>query len=112
MNDRRKSDRPVVPQKRPNKDAPAGERSHGEPYTGTQAETPDTAKGEPTAQRGRRAATAEAVEGRGLAKGNPNPRNTPQTQGWLFGVYSDRERVRRAAAGEKQLRFTTLMHHI
>jgi RNA-directed DNA polymerase len=54
---------------------------------------------------------AEDVEGRGLTKGNPNPHNTHQTQSWA-SVHSARERVREAAKQDKQLRFTTLMHHI
>ena len=65
MNEHGKSDRPIVPGKRPNKGARA---------------------------------PAEAVEGRGLAKGNPLPGNTSQTQRWLIGVRSDRERVRQASA--------------
>jgi RNA-directed DNA polymerase len=57
-------------------------------------------------------ASAEGVEGRDLAKGNLSPGNTPQTQGWLIGVRSDRERVRQAAERDAKLRFTTLMHHV
>jgi RNA-directed DNA polymerase len=112
MNERGKSDRPVVPGKRSNKDAILRQRSDGEPYTGTKLETPDTAKGGPNAQRSAGRATAETVEGRGLAKGNLRPQNTPQAQHWLFGVQSKREQVRRAAAKDKRLRFTTLLHHV
>ncbi len=112
MNGQGKSDRPIVPTKRPNKDAPSRQRSHGEPYTGTQAETPDTAKGKPKAQHVATVATAETVEGRGLATGNPRPQNTPQTQGWLFGVHSERARVRKVAKEDKDVRFTTLLHHV
>jgi group II intron reverse transcriptase/maturase len=79
MNGRGKSDRPIVPTKRPNK---AGHLA------------------------------AEAVEGRGLAKGNPRSQNTPQTQDWLIGVRSARSRVRRAAEQDKKRRFTTLLHHV
>src|SRR6059036_1790364 len=42
-----KSDRPDVPAKSPNKSGPQKPRNHGGPYTGTKAETPDTAKGAP-----------------------------------------------------------------
>jgi len=112
MNERGKSDRPIVPGKRSNNDAFWRQRSDGEPYTGTKVETPDTAKGGPNAQRSAGTATAETVEGRGLAKGNLRPRNTPQAQHWLFGVQSKRERVRRAAAKDRRLRFTTLLHHV
>ena len=42
----------------------------GEPYTGTQAETPETAKGKPKVLSHGQDEAAEAVEGRGLAKGN------------------------------------------
>jgi group II intron reverse transcriptase/maturase len=112
MHEHGKSDSPIVPTKRPNKDAASRQRSDGEPYTGTKVETPDTAKGEPKAKRAETLATAEAVEGRGLAKGNPRPQTTPQAQDWLFGVHSARARVRKAARGDKQLRFTTLLHHV
>jgi hypothetical protein len=43
---------------------------YGEPYTGTQVETPETAKGEPKVGIQGYAEAAEVVEGRGLAKGN------------------------------------------
>jgi hypothetical protein len=42
----------------------------GEPYTGTQVETPETAKGEPKVCIRGYAEAAEVVEGRGPAKGN------------------------------------------
>ena len=80
MNEHGKSDRPVVPTKPPNKEGRRGKRGHGNPYTGTKVETPDTAKGEPTGQRTGTEPTAEAVEGRGLANGNPRPQNTRRTQ--------------------------------
>ncbi len=71
MNGRGKSDRPIVPTKRPNK------------------------AGQPV---------AEAVEGRGLAKGNPRSQNTPQAQDWAKGARSARQRVRHAAAMRYHLR--------
>ncbi len=111
MNDRGKSDRPIVPIKRPNKEGKPRCRSQGAPYTGTKAETPDTAKGEPKAKAAEADPTAEAVEGRGLAKGNLQSRNTLQAQDW-FGVQSARERIREVAKRDKQVRFTTLLHHV
>jgi len=53
----------------------------------------------------------EAVEGRGLAKGNSPERNTPRTQGRV-GVPSALERVRQAARGDRKQRFTALLHHV
>ena len=65
MNGAGKSDRPIVPGKPANKDGSCRRRrGYGEPYTGTQAETPDTAKGAPTATPAGSAPTAERVEGR------------------------------------------------
>ena len=79
MNEHGKSDGSVVPSKPPNKDELRGQRSDGEPYTGTKVETPETAKGGPKAQRGQAAPTAEAVEGRDPANGNSSPQNTNRT---------------------------------
>jgi group II intron reverse transcriptase/maturase len=78
MNGRRKSDRPVVPTKLPNK------------------------TGRPV---------AEAVEGKGLAKGNPSSQSTLRTQG-RARVSNARARIRQAAKRDKQMRFTALFHHI
>ena len=111
MNGRGKSDRPILPTKRPNKDAGDGWGGHGEPYTGTKAETPDTAKGEPTGRCDRDRATAEDVEGRGLAEGNPSQQNgsrPPSRESLLSAL----ERIRRVAKEDKRYRFTTLFHHV
>ena len=78
MNDRGKSDRPIVPMKRPNKADKPRRRSYGAPYTGTKAETPDTAKGKPNAKAVAVDSAAEAVEGRGLAKGGTPPYMAPE----------------------------------
>jgi RNA-directed DNA polymerase len=78
MNERRKSDGPVVPQKSPNN---AGQLA------------------------------AEEMEGRGPAKGNPPQQNAPRTQG-REGAPSALERVRLAAARDRRMRFTALLHHI
>ena len=111
MNEHGKSDRPVVPTKHPNKDAVSGQRGHGKPYTGTKVETPDTAKGEPKGQRIGEAATAEGVEGRGLAKGNPIQQNRPRAQD-RTSLPSALERIREIASEDKEYRFTTLLHHV
>ena len=106
-----KSDRPVVPRKPSNKDGRPGERSYGRPYSGTQAETPETDKGTPTATPPPAHPTAEAVEGRGLAKGNSRQQNASRTRSRM-GVYSALERVRQAAQRDKRMQFTALLHHI
>jgi RNA-directed DNA polymerase len=111
MHEHGKSDRPTVPAKLPNKDGPRRQRRYGGPYTGTKVETPDTAKGAPTAAADEADRTAEGVEGRGLAKGNLRQQNAPRTQG-RAGVHSALERVRQAAARDKKLQFTALLHHI
>lgn len=111
MHEPGKSDGPVVPSNPSNKGGIGHGRPHGDPYTGTKAETPDTAKGEPTGQARSRIPSAERVEGRGPVKGNPQGQNTPRTQG-RDGVQSALTRVRQAACRDKKLRFTTLMHHI
>lgn len=54
---------------------------------------------------------AEAMEGRGLAKGNPLKRNASRTQS-RSDAPSALERVRRAATKDKKQRFTALLHHV
>jgi len=54
---------------------------------------------------------AEAVEGRGPAKGNSHERNALRTQS-RAGAPSALERVRRAAAKDRRQRFTALLHHV
>src|SRR5512134_3377385 len=54
---------------------------------------------------------AEAVEGRGLAKGNSLEQNAPRTQG-RAGASSALERVREAARRDRRQRFTALLHHV
>ena len=111
MNGEGKSDRSVVPGKPPNKGGHRGQRGYGGPYTGTKAETPDTAKGAPTASSAPGGPTAEGVEERGLAKGNPRQQNAPRTPS-RQGVHSALERVRQAARRDRKLRFTALLHHV
>jgi RNA-directed DNA polymerase len=54
---------------------------------------------------------AEAVEGRGLAKGKPPEHNASRTQG-RSGAPSALERIRQAARRDRQQRFTALLHHV
>jgi group II intron reverse transcriptase/maturase len=54
---------------------------------------------------------AEAVEGRGLAKGNSPERNAPRTQS-RSRAPSALERVRQAAEKDRRQRFTALLHHV
>ena len=54
---------------------------------------------------------AEGMEGRGLAKGNPRQHPAPRAQDRV-GAPSALERVRQVAKRDKQVRFTTLLHHI
>jgi RNA-directed DNA polymerase len=53
---------------------------------------------------------AEALEGRGLAKGNSDESNTLRTQG-RDGVPSALDRVRQAARKDRKQQFTALLHH-
>ena len=55
--------------------------------------------------------TAEEMEGRGLTKGNSPQQNASRTPG-RTDAHSALERVRQAAKGDKELRFTALFHHI
>ena len=54
---------------------------------------------------------AEGMEGRGLAKGNLPQQNASRTPS-REDASSALERVRQAAAKDKKLRFTALLHHI
>jgi RNA-directed DNA polymerase len=54
---------------------------------------------------------AEGMEGRGLAKGNPSQQTAPRAQDRV-GAPSALERVRQVAERDKQVRFTTLLHHV
>ncbi len=57
------------------------------------------------------AATAEEVEGRGLAKGNTGQQNAPRTQRRTRAL-SALDRVREAARRDRKARFTALLHHL
>lgn len=54
---------------------------------------------------------AEKVEGRSLAKGNPNQQNRNRAQNRV-ALQSALERVRRVAGEDRGLRFTALWHHV
>jgi len=54
---------------------------------------------------------AEAVEGRGRAKGSSREQNALRTQG-RDGAHSALERVREAARKDRGQRFTALLHHV
>lgn len=55
---------------------------------------------------------AEAVEGRGPAKGNSRQADTSRTQGRNHHVPNGLERVRKAARKDREAKFTALMHHV
>jgi RNA-directed DNA polymerase len=57
------------------------------------------------------ASTADAVEGRAVAKGNSPERNVLRTQSRV-GTPSALERVRQAAQRDRKQRFTALLHHV
>jgi group II intron reverse transcriptase/maturase len=111
MNGHGKSDSSVVPVKSPNNDSLELSASHGEPQTGTKGETPDTAKGEPTASDEVRDLSAEGMEGRGLAEGNLDQQNVPRTLSRI-STPSALDQVGEVARRDKQVRFTTLLHHV
>ncbi len=87
MHEHGKSHRPVVPTKPPNKGA-------GEPPQGPTRPKP-----------------AEAVEGRRLAKSNPQQRTMLRTQRRV-GMPPQLERIRQAASRDRKMRFTALFHHV
>ena len=112
MNGRGKSGNCVVPTKSANASEHASSADHGAPYTGTKAETPETAKGSPTVGGARGAKGAESVEGRRLAKGNTAKQNTSRTQCRNEDVPSALDRVRQAAKRNRNAKFTALFHHV
>jgi RNA-directed DNA polymerase len=87
MNEYGKSDRRVVPTKSPNKGA-------GEPSQGSARPKP-----------------AEAVEGRRLAKSNPQQRTMFRTLRRVR-MSPEMERIRQAASRDRKMRFTALFHHV
>ena len=113
MHDQRKSDAPIVPGKSPNKGGGPGRPTtgYGPPYLGTKAETPDTDKGEPTAQAAPPWLTAEGMEERGAPKGNPVPQTRSRAQS-RRDLSQALDRVRAVAKSDKEVRFTTLWHHV
>lgn len=107
MDGQGKSDRSVAPRTPSNKPAAtASDRDHGEPQTGTTAEAPNAAKGEPTVgERG------EVGEGRDLAKESADQQDAHRPQSRV-GAPSGLDRVRAAARRDKDAKFTALFHHI
>lgn len=55
---------------------------------------------------------AEAAEGRGPTKGNAVQQNTSRTQSRTNDVPNALDRVRKAAKGDRNARFTALLHHV
>lgn len=111
MHGREKSDRSVVPMKPPNKAEERKQPNQGRPYTGTKAETPETAKGRPKGKPAGETHAAEVVEGRGLTLGNMGQQNALRTQ-CRAGVESALDRVRQRARKDKEAKFTALLHHV
>jgi RNA-directed DNA polymerase len=111
MNGHGKSDNCVVPTKPPNKGDHFLRGRDGTPQTGTKAETPDTAKGRPKPAGAEGGSPAEGVEGRRLAEGNLRGQNMHRAQD-RESVSSALERVGRVAKGDRDVRFTTLLHHV
>lgn len=87
MDEHGKSDRRVVPSKSPNKGAV-------EPPQGTARSKP-----------------AEAVEGRRLAKSNPQQQTMFRTQRRVRMPH-ELERIRQAARRDRKMQFTALFHHV
>ena len=57
-------------------------------------------------------AAAEVVEGRRRAKGNDIEAHTCRTPCRVYDVHSALDGIRQTAKGNRQARFTTLMHHV
>ena len=111
MNGHGKSDNRVVPATPPTNGDPLERGRDGAPQTGTKAETPDTAKGVPKPSGAERRTPAEGVEGRRLAEGNLRGQNKHRAQD-RESVHSALERVGRVAKEDRDVRFTTLLHHV
>ncbi len=94
-----KSYGPIVPTKLPNKGEPRRGRSQGEPYAGTTAETPETAKGRDL-QRGNLGRRNQRRRWRETspAKGNADWQNMPRTQSRQMSMNNALDRVRQAAS--------------
>ena len=66
----------------------------------------------PNKAAGEAPAAAEAVEGRRWAKGNAVQAHTSRTSRRVYDVHSALDGIRQTAKGNRQARFTTLMHHV
>lgn len=112
MNGVEKSDRCIVPAKRPNKgERHADTEAMVDPKWGPKAETPETDKETPTAAAPVESSPAEGVEGRRLAEGNPRQRTMHRTQS-RGRVSPALERIRVAARKDGKKRVTALLHHV
>ncbi len=83
MHEHGKSDKPIVPRKSANKGVPAT-----------------------------RAAPAESMEGRGLAKGNSDQQTRTRTQRRTLDLQQALDRIREVAVSDKEAKFTSLWHHV
>ncbi len=83
MHEHGKSDKPIVPKKSANKGSPAA-----------------------------RAAPAESMEGRGLAKGNSDQQNRTKAQRRTLDLQQALDRIREVAVSDKEAKFTSLWHHV
>jgi RNA-directed DNA polymerase len=72
---------------------------------------PPSAQGQPNAPETSRQRSAEAVEGRRLAKGNSHQRAMLRTQRRV-GMPHELERIRQAVRRDRKMRFTALLHHV
>jgi len=88
----------------------AGKASGRNPaiHAGEKSDTPPVPKKPPN----KGAYPAEAVEGRGVAKGNTDKIPVLRTQSRISCVSMGLEGVRQAARRDRRLRFTALLHHI
>ena len=111
MHEGGESDSLIVPEKQPNNmEAWTLMGGYGDPYTGTQVETPETAKGEPKVLCRGDDEMAEVVEGRGLAKGSLGGCNRDRTQ-CRDALQQALDWVRQAAR-EVRLLLTALWHQV
>lgn len=111
MHEGGESDSLIVPEKQPNNmEAWTLMGGYGDPHTGTQVETPETAKGEPKVLCRGDDEMAEVVEGRGLAKGNLGGCNRDRTQ-CRDTLQQALDWVRQAAR-EVRLLLTALWHQV
>jgi RNA-directed DNA polymerase len=110
MNDRRKSDVPIVSGKSSNKESLSATHNYGASCLGTKAETPDTTMELPTDSAALRP-TAERVERRGSTKGNSGQSTRSRTQSRV-DLQNRLDRVRAVAKSDGDVQFNALWHHV